>query len=735
MTETKARESYHDAWHEGADCVANKSHPIRIVSSMLLRTVLMLILSGPTLARAEDPPQSPATSESKTEPQENPRDRVAPEVLVTGSLESDGVPIVPIDNIGSRDVFTPEQVKETGARDLNDLVQNLPGVSTRPYNGGEAAAPSFSTRGLPDDGLTEYLHVLIDGVPTSALPYGWTAFSFLPITVERVYAIDQIRAAHSVRYSPNTVGGVVNFLTEPIPEQSEVEMGTTIGSFGYVSNSFRIGGTDGRLGAQVTYVDRRGEGFRDDGEFDQQDFNLKLRYALDDGDWIAASFGYMVDEHQAPGGLTREQFNEDRFANARPDNRFEGFRTVFDTVYHCQLDEDAWLEAFAYGSATGRDLKGQLPQFGEPTELRQTRDVAYFAGAGVRTQHIVELFDTEHTIFAGVRVHQELFPNSPTRTKPIDSQNWTRTSELDAQYQTVSAHIDDTFSPVDNLDITLGARMEWVPTTEGEDDITGFDFDDEFFRILPGIGASYMLTDDWSVFASYFEGFRAPQVWGFRFARDDGDLEFELGRTAEVGTRFRGFGGFEGALALWRVEYDDFGVFYSEFYENLGRIVSRGTDVELDWYAGDVFESLEGFSISGSITFTDAELRSGDNAGNEVPYAWDHKATWRARYERDDWTFSIGGVTVGEAFSDDANTREESDDGTIGLNTGWTLWDARVAKSLALTDDGILDLAVGMTNLFDREWEVHSRGGFFGGGLVAGAPRQAYASAGLTFRF
>jgi hypothetical protein len=35
---------------------------------------------------------------------------------------------------------------------------------------------------------------------------------------------------------------------------------------------------------------------------------------------------------------------------------------------------------------------------------------------------------------------------------------------------------------------------------------------------------------------------------------------------------------------------------------------------------------------------------------------------------------------------------------------------------------------VGATNLFDKEWFVHSRGGFFGGGLVAGAPFQAYAS-------
>ena len=133
--------------------------------------------------------------------------------MVTGTLEETGVPAVPLDYPASRDVLDPEDVRRTGARDLNDLIQYLPAVSTRPYNGGDASAPSFSMRGLPDDGLTEYILVLIDGVPANPLPYGWTAFSFFPLLPEQVYAIDLLRGGHSVRYSPNTVGGVINLLT------------------------------------------------------------------------------------------------------------------------------------------------------------------------------------------------------------------------------------------------------------------------------------------------------------------------------------------------------------------------------------------------------------------------------------------------------------------------------------------------------------------------------------------
>jgi len=717
----------------------------RCLAGLLRLGLLTVALASPGYAGPSDPGEereaaSAGNEESSKEDlssgdSEGREEEELPQIVVTGQVDRKGVPVVPIDNIGSRIVFTPEQVRATGARDMNDLVQNLPGVSTRPYNGGEAAAPSFSTRGLPDDGLTEYIHILIDGVPASALPYGWTAFSFMPVTVERVYAIDQVRAAHTVRYSPNTVGGVINFVTQPIPDQPEVEMRTTFGSFDYNSSLFRIGTTDGKLGAQVTYVDRRGDGFRDEGGFDQQDFNMKLRYDFDESEWVAFSFSYFEDEHKAPGGLTLDQFREDRFANARPENRFKGYRSVADVVWHRDIDESSWFEGFSYVSATHRDLSGTRPTFGDPTTIRRTTDTAYAGAVGLRAGTTVELFDMDHELYGGIRYHHENFPSSPTDETDIATGVKTRINELEASSHALSAHIDDTFSPIERLDVTLGARVEWVPDTMGEDDITGFDYDDEFFRVLPGVGASYLLQDNWAVHASYYEGFRAPQVWGYRFVEDGRDLDFEVGRTAEVGTRWQGGAGFGTALSLWRVEFDDYTTFVDGFYTNFGRIVTYGTDIEATWDAGEVFEGLEGFSLLGSMTFQDAELNEGADKGNDVPYAWGQKAAWRARYEREGWAFSLGGVHVGESFSDSANTSEDSDDGQIGRNDGWTLWDAQVSKALAVSDGGLLDLAVGVTNLFDTEWDIHARGGFFGGGLVAGAPRQAYATAGLTLRF
>jgi Fe(3+) dicitrate transport protein len=663
-----------------------------------------------------------------------------PGIVVTGwaiperrlTREPD-IPYVPLRSIGSRDVFGPAKVRETGSRDLNDLVRHLPAMGARPYNGGEAAAPNFSMRGLPDDGLTEYVHVLIDGVPASPLPYGWTAFSFLPITPDRVYAADLIRGAFAVRYSPNTVGGILNLLTQPIPQCPQAGLRTTFGSYGYSSVMATAGGTWGRLGALATVVDRRGDGYREDGDFEQLDLNLKTRYDLGSRGWIAASLSWMDSEHQAPGGLTQAEFAADRFGNARPFNRFEGDRGLIDVVGHADLGCESWLEGYGYLSRTSRHLRAQRPHFGAPVTMSDWTDTSWFLGLGTRYQKKFYVGRHTHTLYGGVRYQREWLPHWRLASEPYPGGPQTQTMDAKYETDTLSLHVDDTIEINKRLTVQAGARVEWVPSTSGEDRLGGWTFDDDFFRVLPGFGASYALRECVALYANYFEGFRAPQVWGYGDTLTNGSLDFELGRSVEAGIRVVDWRGLTGSLTAWRVDYDNFGVYDSGFYENLGDIRAMGVDLVADWELCGLIRGARGFFVGGSLTQQDSELQSGPFAGNQTPYAWKTKAAWRCSYRRNGWLATLGGTYFGDSYSDDANTTVESADGRLGVNPAVTLWDARFSKDMRLGRRGHLQAAVGATNLFDNDWFVHSRGGFFGGGLVAGPPRQAYVSLDFTY--
>lgn len=543
-----------------------------------------------------------------------------------------------------------------------------------------------------------------------------------------------------MRYSPDTVGGVLNFITRPIPEERTVEMRTTFGDFDYSSSHVSAGGTADGFGYLVSYVDRRGDGYRRGGGFDQQDFNLKLRQDLREGDWVAASFSYMEDEHAAPGGLTLTEFAADPFANSRPFNRFEGYRSVADVVWHKSLGDRSWMEAFAYGSETQRNLVAQRPHFPVgPISIRDWKDESWMAAAGLRGSDRFEAMGLEHELYGGLRYHREWIPSWTMTDTPAGGPT---TLLMDDEFtmETVSVHLDDTIRPTEELSITAGLRYEWIPTAEGKGQVAPgtFEFDESHGALLPGIGASYLLREDWSVFANWFEGFRAPQVWGFGLTPNPAaaKLEFEEAQTFEVGTRVEADAGVSASLTAWRNEYDSFYVFYTGFYEDLGATDAQGIDLEAEWALGDAMDALEGLSLIGSLTLQDVELKSGPNAGKDVPYAWDTKAAWRLRYDFGaDWKASLGGTYVGDSYSDEANTLAESADGTLGRNPSRTLWDLQLAKGFPIGAAGSFDLMLGATNLFDEEWSVHSRGGFFGGGKVSGSPRQAYLAAGLRVSF
>src|SRR5690606_22346830 len=145
----------------------------------------------------------------------------------------------------------------------------------------------------------------------------------------------------------------------------------------------------------------------------------------------------------------------------------------------------------------------------------------------------------------------------------------------------------------------------------------------------------YSVTDELVVFGNWQRSFRAPQVWGYDLsATPPGQqVDFECGESFELGARTLAPFGTEASIAAWRTDFDDVGVFYSGVYENIGRIVSEGIDVALEWDAGEVVSTLDGFSLRASWTLQDAELREGPNAGNASPYAWEDKVAWSFQYE------------------------------------------------------------------------------------------------------
>ncbi|XPV54800.1 MAG: hypothetical protein ACNI3H_07105 [Halarcobacter ebronensis] len=101
-------------------------------------------------------------------------------------------------------------------------------------------------------------------------------------------------------------------------------------------------------------------------------------------------------------------------------------------------------------------------------------------------------------------------------------------------------------------------------------------------------------------------------------------------------------------------------------------------------------------------------------------------------YEYNKNKFNLTGLYISKAFSDSANTKEESANGQYGEVPSYTLWNAKVSREVRLNSDFTADLSFGVNNIFDEDY-------YFRGvdvspiGRVAGQGRTFIVSAQINF--
>jgi Fe(3+) dicitrate transport protein len=145
---------------------------------------------------------------------------------VVGDWLGDAAQVNVFEHPGARDVIRREEFERQGATQARDVLNRIPGVNA-PENNGTGShdmALNFGIRGL-NPRLAARSTVLMDGIPVPFAPYGQPQLSFAPISMGNMDAVDVVRGGGAVRYGPQNVGGVVNFVTRAIPDAPTVKGG------------------------------------------------------------------------------------------------------------------------------------------------------------------------------------------------------------------------------------------------------------------------------------------------------------------------------------------------------------------------------------------------------------------------------------------------------------------------------------------------------------------------------
>lgn len=643
---------------------------------------------------------------------------------------------VPLSYPGGRDVVEPETKESYPDQNIATVLRRVPGVYFLPENGNDSRI-TIGLRGNDPrrSGLTA---VLVDGIPVCEAPYGNTDVDGLPIAFERIWRTDVIRGGASIRYGPNSAGGVVNFLTEPVPESPMVRIGSRYGSDADWSESLAVGGTWDRLGVLFSGVVKGGDGFRDNSEYKDEDAALKLRWAASETSTLSAYVSRFVEPHAGqPGGLTQAAYDADPGQSLRTGSYFSFDTNRYVLQWDNALGEDEGF-ALKYWYQEGTRILFDFRPIVQPFSVFRVQDSEFDSSALEGSYHWrTSWLGLRHTFFHSARflseTNDEFYYRGPLAGGPILTPY-----ELHALFQgrAFSTFHEDVIALRDDLDLGVGARFESI-------DMFGHSRDDDsqivqsYTELLPEASLTWRVTPETALYASYQRSFYPPQ---YETGFDPASVLYaptkpEHSDATEVGLRSRAVEGLECSLALFQTEFHDKIDFINtpegKIPVNTGLARALGVEVGANYDCGANSRALEGLSLYGSLTAQRSRIESGANDGNDTPNSPHLLASWGTQYDHAPtglWA-RLGGSYCGESFKDLANTPTGTADGINGPEPSFTLWDCAVGWHEKPDRTGF-SISLGLTNLFDTDYYRR-----FVSGIYPGAPRQFFAAISYTIGF
>ena len=571
-------------------------------------------------------------------------------------------------------IITAEDIKNSTARTVPELLRQLPGIRTRDSSGSPNMQVDMRGFGISGDQNTL---VLLDGVRISENEQ--TTVNWVGIPLTAIERIEIMRGSGAVLYGGGATGGTINIITRtPAAGQRSASIYGGAATYGTseAGVGVNLGGENVSLNFHGTYLNT--DNYRDNNRLRQKNALADMRWMGDRGS-ISLKAGADDQDLRLPGALSEAQIAADRRQAATPNdfsNRTGGFlvangeRRVGAVTLAADLGyREKDITASIIGSPIDSDTSvwSFSPRLKLPHQLGGWRN------------HLVAGVDWDDWSFLNTTsvFGQPRQPDAFQRNQAVYLQNSTAIGE--------------------SWNVSLGGRLHRVEY--GVTDLANPAQSDERKRDLTAyeVGARYRVNAALSPYAKIGTSFRVPNVNDVYnlFTGVVSLLEPQTSHEQEIGVDIRsGPGTYR--LALYHIDIDNELYFDPVAFvnRNLPPTRRQGVEAEGMWRLGGSVDLFVNY------TYAQSEFRSGSFggvpiAGNEVPLVPRHAVNAGAG-----WAFApraradLVARYVGEQVfdGDEANT--------FGRKMpSYTVVDLK----LTYASTGWL-IGIGMKNLFDEKY-------------------------------
>lgn len=573
-------------------------------------------------------------------------------------------------------VISREDIKNTPAQSIPDILGSQAGIFVSPINGGSMGRnATVDMRGFGATATSNTL-ILVDGQRINPVDMGTITWSSIPL--ESVERIEIVRGSGTVLFGDGASGGVINIITNK-SGKPRLSAAATVGSFGYKGANFQAANSNDTAYFNLVANAASSHGYRENAQQDQMSTSGRVGLLLDRGE-VFTDFAIYQETGGLPGSIFSAAYRNDPRSTRTPENKEQRDGYRFRPGVSYQLSSTLALEAEA--AIEHQKLASRFYASSGNSASDRTRDTVGFTPR-LRWNHGLSSLSSETVM--GYDYYDG----------KMDSDNVGYAS-TGASQKSSALYAQNITGLSDTLSLTSGARHQRMTQKAHQDAYAPFGS-----SAMEGDGARSQSAYDLGL--TYTQ--QAWRVYGktgttFRFANLDelfgtdpvtynpvfaGNLKPQHGTIREIGGNAQlGPVALSGALYYLRLE-DEIGYNGSK-NTNLDPTRRRGLELEALWKISSAFK------LKAAYTHTDAEFRSGSNAGNQLPQVPTHQASAHAIWDSGKTgTYTALLRYVGERpyGGDFRNAQPQADSyTTLDLQADWSFSAWKItAKLLNATDE------------------------------------------------
>jgi len=541
---------------------------------------------------------------------------------------------------GTNYYISPRVMKDVQPMATEEVLRAVPGVNVI-GDMGLSNRPNISIRGSWGR-RSEKVLMLEDGSPISPAPYIAPGIYYNPIS-DRVDGIEVYTGADILRYGPNNMYGIINYLTPKPAQVPTFNAKVAGGQRGFFTGLLSYSGTWNGVGASIEGVYKRFDGFTQNSATEMLNFNAKIFAELSKTQSLYFKISAQFEDNKATlASITPFTFKLDPTQNPFDADRFTMHRYGLDVI-HKYAPGTSWsLTSKLFASDFARDWWRQInavipaseakKYLGEQNFIQRfsyLNDIDFDQNDMVRVGRVLngresttdsrwhftvagleETFSNKwnnelglHGLDINMKLHRETYTDMLLQA---DSSRWARSGQFtrDIAYEllSLSGYIryqftsnDFSFTPILRVETVGMNKFDRLNASLNP----GMDSPDETTLVnrytvwLPGFTASYNIGET-KFFASIYQGYIAPSKnFAFLVERDGivtvPDFGEVVNMKPEMNVNFEG--GFRGSLIPGRLQgqvayfNNTIRNFYlagwNEFFDKLGVIKVHGLEAAL----------------------------------------------------------------------------------------------------------------------------------------------------------